>query len=771
MSQPNPKFSDFDYTPAIPRRGPAPLTNLPVNALSGDMDPTRDLRNLIEQLQHSAREARNQAQIAEAERDQVAVQLEQLRRQNEDLRTHFVEITSIIRERDNALAEVERLGRAASEAQARIATAQRELSEGLRQRDELSRARDDAHRQLEALTRASQDANRRFNDVQRQLFSIRQARDAAQAQNTELQQKLNSFEEQRSELQDQLDAAEKALAETRGSAVDPEQLAVLTQERDAAQQQVAELTGELQELRAKVIELTEQKTAAIESSHANTTALMEAREQVAQLTHERDQAREEITAKEHLIDEIRKNPDEATAAELEQARQEITNLKVERESAEMRSQSMTRELAEMRQQLQSRAEQIAAVQRSFDDASVRLASMQVQFEQLTQERTAAVTAREEAMTSLSAAQKQIERVIRERDLARQQSSDNAIAMEAQIEALLAELAAYEGADPTIATRTGEIRSLAGRLSESEQERRDLAERLDKQRSETIDLGAQLQAAQEQIRELSASLAEARLQALSGGRSSQKRATSTSSSIASGASRSATTGEVFDAGSVVSAMRHDYQAFLKNPSELRLLNDIAGHAQVYAELARTCGLAATYQVGTALAGLTQELFRYPEQVNPTILRTVHQGVEFLATLPKLGNLAQAKDPATATVYAVDDDPDNCECIRMAMETAMVRTTSVQDPSQAVIQLASMPCDLIFLDVSMPGMDGFELCTEIRNMALHMNTPVIFLTGLTSAENRVQSNMSGGNEFVGKPFLLGELTLKALMLMMKAQLHLA
>jgi len=159
------------------------------------------------------------------------------------------------------------------------------------------------------------------------------------------------------------------------------------------------------------------------------------------------------------------------------------------------------------------------------------------------------------------------------------------------------------------------------------------------------------------------------------------------------------------------------------------------------------------------------------VNPTILRTVQQGIEFLATLPKLGNLAQAKDPATATVYAVDDDPDNCECIRMAMETAMVRTTSVQDPSLAVIELASTPCDLIFLDVSMPGMDGFELCTEIRNMALHMNTPVIFLTGLTSAENRVQSNMSGGNEFVGKPFLLGELTLKALMLMMKAQLHLA
>ncbi|RYD62169.1 MAG: response regulator [Verrucomicrobiaceae bacterium] len=202
-----------------------------------------------------------------------------------------------------------------------------------------------------------------------------------------------------------------------------------------------------------------------------------------------------------------------------------------------------------------------------------------------------------------------------------------------------------------------------------------------------------------------------------------------------------------------------------------MSDLAGHAQAYAELAQTCGLTATHQVSTAFAGLAHELSNYPEQVTPAILRTVQQAIEFLATLPKLGNLSQAKDPSTAVVYTVDDDPDNCECIRLAMETSNIRTLSVQDPAKAVIELASTPCDLIFLDVSMPGMDGFELCTLIRGMALHLNTPVVFLTGLTTAENRVQSNMSGGNDFIGKPFLLCELTLKALMLMMKSQLHLA
>ncbi len=780
MSQTNPKITDFDYTPAIERRGPAPITHLPVNALSGDMDPTRDLRVLIEQLQASAREARSQVLQAETERDRLTAQLEQSRRQNEELRAHFVEITSIIRERDNALAEAERLGRVANEAQARLLTAQRELSDAQRQRDEVMRAKDDAsrqredtlrlkedaQRQVEALNRSLSDTNRRLTEIQRQLTSVRQARDGAQAQNNELLQKLASSEDRISDLQDQLDTAEKTVAELRAEGADPAELAVAREERDAAQRQAEEAAAEIEQLRATITNLTEEKTAALEAGDAQVTALADAREQIEQLTRERDEARSESAAKDSLIEEIRGNPDEATAAELQTARQEIADLKAEREWVELRHRSTTQEITELQQQLHNRAEQIAVIQRALEDATMRTASVQAQLEQLKQEREMAMHGREEAMMSLSAAHKQIERIIRERDLIRQQSSESIMAMEAQIGALLAQLTAYEGGDPEAVTGTVEIQNLAARLMQSEEERRELAERLDKQREETIDLGAQLQAAQEQIRELSAHLAEARLQMLSGNRKLQRNTASVGDALHAQPPR-----EVFDPGEQVMAIRQGFQAFLKNPSEIHLLTEIAGQAQAYAELARTCGLPATHQVGAAFASLTQDLFQYPEQITPALLRTLQQGVEFLTTLPKLPNLAQAKDPATAVVYTVDDDPDNCECIRLAMEASSIRTMCMHDPAQASIDLVETPCDLIFLDVSMPGMDGFELCTSIRGMALHLNTPVIFLTGLTTAENRVQSNMRGGNDFVGKPFLLGELTLKALMLMMKSQLHLA
>ena len=88
-----------------------------------------------------------------------------------------------------------------------------------------------------------------------------------------------------------------------------------------------------------------------------------------------------------------------------------------------------------------------------------------------------------------------------------------------------------------------------------------------------------------------------------------------------------------------------------------------------------------------------------------------------------------------------------------------------PSIALAELAGRRYDLIFLDVNMPGMDGFELCKQIRALAIHATTPIVFLTGLATLENRVQSSLCGGNDFIAKPFNLHELSVKAITLILK------
>jgi len=79
------------------------------------------------------------------------------------------------------------------------------------------------------------------------------------------------------------------------------------------------------------------------------------------------------------------------------------------------------------------------------------------------------------------------------------------------------------------------------------------------------------------------------------------------------------------------------------------------------------------------------------------------------------------------------------------------------------------DLIFLDVDMPNMSGFELCTKIRTLPQYAKTPVVFVTGLNDLENRANSTMSGGNDFIAKPFLFIELTVKALVHVFRGRLN--
>ncbi|MDR3378582.1 MAG: response regulator, partial [Verrucomicrobiae bacterium] len=75
------------------------------------------------------------------------------------------------------------------------------------------------------------------------------------------------------------------------------------------------------------------------------------------------------------------------------------------------------------------------------------------------------------------------------------------------------------------------------------------------------------------------------------------------------------------------------------------------------------------------------------------------------------------------------------------------------------------DLIFLDVDMPNISGYELCSKLRAMPQHKKTPVVFVTSLNDFDSRTSSSMAGGNDFIGKPFLFIELTVKALIHVMR------
>jgi CheY-like chemotaxis protein len=790
MSKPH-KLSDFtEFLPKTERRTPLPITNLPVNAITEETDPTLEIRTLIEQLQQNARDARSQARASEQERDAVALELARSRQQidmleeNErELRSHFVEVTSLIQERDAALDESERRGQALAEALRKNEAAARERNDAQRQREDAVRQRDEAMRKFEAFNRASEEHARITAETQKQLLTIRQARDGAHAQVLELNNKLGAAEDQIAEVEYQRDTAQKASKQAATEAADfRRQLDIVSTDRDATAKQVEQLSAELDAQRQKYLDLAEQKTAVQAADGEHVAALAEARAQVGSLAAERDAARNRAQEQARELEELRAQfqtfRDEATqnsGTALAEAHEKITAL-------EAQARESRHEAKNLRQQLDAMGEQLHALQKVAEEAGAQNNTTRTELEAFLLERDA-------ALTSLNAAQKQIDHIIRDRDQIRQLATENALELEAQLTSLQAQLTTLENS--------------AAEAAEHKKEIALLNKRFEKQRVDTIDLATQLQTAQREVRELSASLAEARLQvkfasaatrAAKEGRTKSDFASLLAEPVEIAVDLTVAESEAAaveepapmrpaplalnieepltekEAKSALGAMRHCFQSFTKTPTDLSLLNELHCHVQGFAERARISGLIALHRLSTSFADLTRGLYEIPEQVNPSTLRTVHQTIEFLASLMKEKNLAQVKDPAKALIYAVDDDLGNCESIALAMEESMMRTTYAQEPTIALAELAGGRYDLIFLDVNLPGMDGFELCKQIRGLAIHTNTPVVFLTGLATLENRVQSSLSGGNDFIAKPFNLHELSVKAITLILKTQLQL-
>ena len=176
----------------------------------------------------------------------------------------------------------------------------------------------------------------------------------------------------------------------------------------------------------------------------------------------------------------------------------------------------------------------------------------------------------------------------------------------------------------------------------------------------------------------------------------------------------------------------------------------------------------WHVSSALEGLLRQLTVKIRNVTPSTLRTVHGGLALLEALCVPGLKADLFNVQDLKFLIVDDDLISRQALFAALEKAFRKPDLAADGETALAQTSRQTYDVIFLDVQMPGMDGFELCTKIRGTAQNHSTPVVFVTNYSDFEARVQSTISGGNDLLGKPFLTFEVTVKALTLAVQGRL---
>jgi two-component system sensor histidine kinase/response regulator len=109
---------------------------------------------------------------------------------------------------------------------------------------------------------------------------------------------------------------------------------------------------------------------------------------------------------------------------------------------------------------------------------------------------------------------------------------------------------------------------------------------------------------------------------------------------------------------------------------------------------------------------------------------------------------------ATILIVDDNPDNLRVLFDYLAELGYRVLVAEDGESALTQVPAASPDLILMDVLLPGISGFETCRALKEDQTIRDIPVIFLTALSTSDDKVEGFRAGGVDYLTKPLQLEE-----------------
>jgi two-component system, chemotaxis family, response regulator PixG len=136
------------------------------------------------------------------------------------------------------------------------------------------------------------------------------------------------------------------------------------------------------------------------------------------------------------------------------------------------------------------------------------------------------------------------------------------------------------------------------------------------------------------------------------------------------------------------------------------------------------------------------------------------------LPPIGNkpvtadrykrsYSQPTDKKNYTIFCVDDSPVVLNSIKGFLDEEIFSVIGVTDSLKALVEIFRVKPDMILLDVTMPNLDGYEICALLRKQASFKNTPVIMVTEKPSLIDRAKAKLVRASGCMTKPVNQGEL----------------
>jgi phosphoserine phosphatase RsbU/P len=114
--------------------------------------------------------------------------------------------------------------------------------------------------------------------------------------------------------------------------------------------------------------------------------------------------------------------------------------------------------------------------------------------------------------------------------------------------------------------------------------------------------------------------------------------------------------------------------------------------------------------------------------------------------------------SSSILIVDDNVKNLQVLGGYLQNEGLEVEFALEGTSALNWLEKKKFDLILLDIMMPGMDGFEVCSMIKKNPLTREIPVIFITAKTDSESIIKGFESGAVDYINKPFIQSELLIR-------------
>lgn len=108
-----------------------------------------------------------------------------------------------------------------------------------------------------------------------------------------------------------------------------------------------------------------------------------------------------------------------------------------------------------------------------------------------------------------------------------------------------------------------------------------------------------------------------------------------------------------------------------------------------------------------------------------------------------------------ILAVDDDPMNLKLVAATLGKEGFEVLTANNGKEGYQKAIELLPDLVILDVMMPEMDGYQVCSQLRKNPKTANIPVMMLTSLSSVEQKIKGFDAGADDYLAKPFVPDEL----------------